>query len=368
MQIDSLQLEHFRNYESLSVHFHPNVNVIYGANAQGKTNLLEAIAYFSHAKSIRSRSDRDMISFSQSGSSLCAHIHSRNRDFTLETVLNRNGRKKLIKNGVRLKSGTEIIGILNTVLFSPEDLYLIREGAATRRRFLDASISQLRPRYAQALAEYNRLYDHKLRILKDWREKPSLLNTLDDFNLRLAQAGAILIHYRAHYIQKLQEFAQPIHREFSGGREQLDLSYQTVKEITDAEAVPSQLLPQLLAQQSRLRQAELDSESCLAGAHKDDLLITINGYSAKAFGSQGQIRTAALSLKLAEREIFCHDTGEYPVLLLDDVLSELDPARQEFVLNRIQGGQVFITCCEEERLRFLKNGSVFHVQNGFISE
>lgn len=368
MRVTSLQLEQFRNYSTLSAEFHPGINIIYGENAQGKTNLLEAISYFSHARSERTRSDREMIAFGCDAAALRIGIRSRDRDFQLEAVLNRTGRKKLSKNGIRAKSGMDFAGILNTVLFSPEDLYLIREGAAARRRFLDASISQLRPRYAQALTEYNRLYDHKLRILKDWREKPDLLETLDDFNLRLAQTGAVLIHYRAHYIRKLREYAPAIHLEFSGGRERLELSYQTVKEVTDAEAVPSKLLPQLLAQQSRLRQAELDSESCLAGAHKDDLLIKISGYSAKSFGSQGQIRTAALSLKLAEREIFYHDTGEYPVLLLDDVLSELDPARQEFVLNRIQGGQVFITCCEEERLHILKDGKIFRIRNGAILE
>ena len=366
MRVTNISLENFRNYRNSSIQFHPGINVIYGENAQGKTNLLEAVNYLTSARSMRARSDRELITFGEEYAKICERVWSENREIELEARISVNGRKKLSKNGVHLKNGTELSGILNTVLFSPDDLYLIRGGAAIRRRFLDASICQLRPRYAKALSEYNRIYEHKLRILKDWREKEDLLEPLDEFNFQLAQTEAVLIHYRAHYIRKLKEYAPPIHQEFSGGREKLDFSYQTVKEITNPEDSPSVLLPLLLEQQKRLKSAELESESCLAGAHKDDLIITLNGNSAKTYGSQGQIRTAALSLKLAEREIFYNDSGEYPVLLLDDVLSELDPKRQNFVLNRIQGGQVFITCCEDERLESLKDGMVFHIHGGKV--
>ena len=256
--------------------------------------------------------------------------------------------------------------MLNTVLFCPEDLYLIREGAAARRRFLDSAICQLRPRYAQALAEYGRLYEHKTRILRDWSEHPSLLSALDDFDLRMAQMGALLIHYRAHFVKRLQEAAPPIHRDFSGGGEELSLTYTTVSNIPDPLASPKELLPLLLDHQARHKQAELDSRQCLSGPHKDDLLVDINGLSAKTYGSQGQTRTAALSLKLAQREIFQAETEEWPVLLLDDVLSELDSRRQAFILNRIRGGQVFITCCEEEKLEGLEGGKAFHVQGGSL--
>ncbi len=368
MRVDALQLEGFRNYTHLQAEFHPGINVIYGENAQGKTNLLEAVGYFSGARSPRARSEKELILFGSPTATLQARVWSRERDFLLEARLSRTGKRQLKKNGVKLRAATELSGIVTTVLFSPEDLFLIREGAAVRRRFLDISISQLRPRYAQALSEYHRLYEHKLRILKDWKEKPDLLPLLEDFNLRMAQMGALLIHYRAHYVRKLQEIAPEIHHRFSGGREQLTLEYQTVKEIPDPKARPEQLLPFLLAQQARLRQAELEAQSCLAGPHKDDILVNINGISTKTYGSQGQTRTAALSFKLAEREIAFHDTGEYPILLLDDVLSELDPKRQEFVLNCIKGGQVFITCCEEERLQTLEEGKLFHIREGSIIE
>jgi DNA replication and repair protein RecF len=366
MRVDALQLEGFRNYDQLYAQFHPGINVIYGENAQGKTNLLEAVSFLAAAKSHRARSDRELISFGRDYGSILAQVWSGERQFMLECQLRRGGRRQLKKNGVKLKSAAELSGILTTVLFCPEDLYLIREGAATRRRFLDTSICQLRPRYAKALGEYNRLYEHKTRILRDWKEKPDLLAPLEEFNIRMAQTGAILIHYRAHYIRKLREYAPDIHRDFSGGREELSLRYETVREVTDPEAQPSVLCSQLLRQMERLHDAELEARSCLAGPHKDDLLVDINGISAKTYGSQGQTRTAALSLKLAEREIAFRDQGEYPVLLLDDVLSELDPRRQEYVLNRIKGGQVFITCCEDERLETMEEGKVFHIHGGTI--
>ena len=364
MIVKSLELDFFRNYTHLEACFDPRVNLIYGDNAQGKTNLLEAIAYLSTARSHRARYDREMIMMDIDSAFLKGEVQSRDRDFTLEAKLLRGKGRQLYSNGVRLKTAGELSGILTTVLFCPEDLYLIREGGAARRKFLDSAICQLRPRYAAALAEYNRLYDHKTRILRDWPENPSLLATLDDFNLRMAQTGAILIHYRAHFVKRLREHAPAIHADFSGGRETLGLSYETVSTVDDPMANPRDILPRLLDHQESHRQAEIDSRQCLSGPHKDDLLVDINGSSAKVYGSQGQTRTAALSLKLAQREIFQEETGQWPVLLLDDVLSELDGKRQSFVLNRIKGGQVFITCCEEEKLEGLEGGKAFHIRGG----
>ena len=366
MILRSLELDYFRNYLHFEAAFDNRVNLIYGDNAQGKTNLLEAIAYLSSARSHRARYDREMIGMDQTAADIRGIVESRGRTFTVEAQLARGRTRKLFSNGVRLKNAGELAGVLNTVLFCPEDLYLIREGAAARRRFLDSAICQLRPRYAQALAEYGRLYEHKTRILRDWSEHPSLLSALDDFDLRMAQMGALLIHYRAHFVKRLQEAAPPIHRDFSGGGEELSLTYTTVSNIPDPLASPKELLPLLLDHQARHKQAELDSRQCLSGPHKDDLLVDINGLSAKTYGSQGQTRTAALSLKLAQREIFQAETEEWPVLLLDDVLSELDSRRQAFILNRIRGGQVFITCCEEEKLEGLEGGKAFHVQGGSL--
>jgi len=365
MRLDALTLDFFRNYLHLEAEFDPGVNVIYGDNAQGKTNLLEAVAYLSGV-SPRARYDKELIQFGVDSAFLKGKVFSRDRDFVLEANLFRGKSRQLFSNGVRLKSAAGLSEILNTVLFCPEDLYIIREGAAARRKFLDDCISQLRPRYAQALAEYKRLYEHKTRILRDSEEKPSLLDTLDEFSLSMAKAGAVLIHYRVHFVRRLMEVAPPIHADFSGGREKLNLRYETVSTVTDPEASPREILPELLRHQESHRAAEIASRMCLSGPHKDDLVVEIDGNLAKTYSSQGQTRTAALSLKLAARDIFWQDTGEYPLLLLDDVLSELDPRRQEFVLNRIRGGQVFITCCEDDRLSSLIKGKVFHVREGAI--
>ncbi len=368
MTVDQISLDFFRNYVHGEARFHPGVNVIAGENAQGKTNLLEAVAYLSSASSHRARYDRELIRHGVDSAFIKAELTSRGRKMVLEADLHRGTRRRLRSNGVGLKTAGELSGILNTVLFCPEDLYLIREGAEARRRFLDGCICQLRPRYARALAEYKRLYQHKTRILKDGEQHPSLLDALDDFSLRMAQCGAVIVHYRAHFVKRLNQAAPDIHADCSGGRERLALRYETVSAVTDPEAPPRELLPQLLAHQEAHREAELRAKSCLSGPHKDELAVEINGECAKAYASQGQTRTAALALKLAARDIFRQETGEWPVLLLDDVLSELDLRRQEFVLNRITSGQVFITCCEEEKLARLREGRAFHVRDGVLYE
>ena len=363
MILKRLELDFFRNYVHAEADFAPGVNVIWGENAQGKTNLLEAAAYLSSARSHRARYDRELIQFGVDHAFLKGEVFSRQRDFILEARLHRGERRQLFSNGVKLKSAGELGEVLNTILFCPEDLSLIREGAAERRRFLDDAICQLRPKYAAALAEYKRLYEQKTRILRDWEEKPSLLDTLDDFNLRMAQVGAVLIHYRAHFVKRLGALAPPIQSDFSGGREQLDLRYETVSTVTDPEAPPKAILEQLLEHQQTHRRAELDSRQCLSGPHKDDLAVEVDGRPARQYASQGQTRTAALSLKLACRELFREDTGEWPVLLLDDVLSELDARRQSFVLERIDGDQVLITCCEEDK-SVPVSGKRFQIKGG----
>ena len=360
MTLHKLELDFFRNYVHLEAEFAPGVNVILGENAQGKTNLLEAAAYLSSARSHRARYDRELVQFGVDHAFLKGEVSSRGRDFTQEARLHRGERRQLFSNGVKLKTAGELGEVLNTILFCPEDLSLIRAGAAERRRFLDDAICQLRPKYAAALSEYKRLYEQKTRILRDWEEYPSLLDTLDDFNLRMAQVGAVVIHYRAYFVKRLAALAPPIQSDFSGGRERLTLRYETVSTVTDPEAPAKVLLEELLDHQQSHRRAELDSRQCLSGPHKDDLAIEIDGQVARQFASQGQTRTAALSLKLACRELFQEDREEWPVLLLDDVLSELDARRQSFVLERIRGGQVLITCCEDDkRSPAVENGFSF---------
>lgn len=363
MTCNALKLERFRNYNRLEVEFDPRVNLIYGDNAQGKTNLLEAVAYLSSARSHRTRFDRELIMLGENDAVVESGISSRSRDFVLKAQLARGRTRRLWSNGVKLKTAGELGEVLNTILFCPEDLSLIRAGAAERRRFLDDAICQLRPKYAAALSEYKRLYEQKTRILRDWEEYPSLLDTLDDFNLRMAQVGAVVIHYRAYFVKRLAALAPPIQSDFSGGREKLTLRYETVSTVTDPEAPAKVLLEELLDHQQSHRRAELDSRQCLSGPHKDDLAIEIDGQVARQFASQGQTRTAALSLKLACRELFQEDREEWPVLLLDDVLSELDARRQSFVLERIRGGQVLITCCEDDK-KVTGGGKRFLIRGG----
>jgi len=366
MIIQNLKLEQFRNYQNLNLTCSPELNVIHGENAQGKTNLLEAIAYLSTTHSHRTRYDKELINFSAERAYLAATLSTKGRDFLLEAHLARGRRRQLFSNQIRLNNSTELSGILQTILFCPEDLDLIRDGPAARRRFLDSCICQLRPRYTAALIQYQRLYEHKSHILRDSAEKPALLETLDIFNRQLAQTGAILIRYRAYFIQRLREYAATIHQDFSGNKEILTLQYQTVKTIQDPQAPVPDLIRWLEEHQNSHRQAELTTGTCLSGPHKDDLILEINGKSARQFASQGQTRTAALSLKLGARELFFHETGEWPVLLLDDVLSELDRKRQSFILERITGGQVFLTCCDDMELDRLRRGTQFHIRNGAV--
>ena len=363
MQLNSLQLRGFRNYTALSVDFVPGVNLILGDNAQGKTNLLEAIHYLSTGHGFRTRKEAELLQFGADFADLEAEITSQDREQTLKMVIF-SGRKprQLFLNGVKQKSFQQFHGLLTTVLFCPEDLMVLKSGASARRKLLDQALCQLRPGYEKAMTEYTRLLEHKTRILKDWREYPGLADTLPEFNQRMAQVGAILIGYRANYLEKLARCTGNYHLEFSGGREALQLSYKTVSTVADPLSPRAELEQKIMEHQESHLRAELDSGQCLTGPHKDDFDVLLDGVSLKAFGSQGQTRTAAISLKLAEREIFRDDTGEEPVLLLDDVLSELDARRQDFVLNQIKSGQVFITCCETDKLTEL--GKVFLIRNG----
>ena len=366
MRIDRLELERFRNYGRQAADFDPRCNVILGENAQGKTNLLEALVYLSRGRSPRARTDREMIGFDAPAARMAARVLAREREFSVEVELFRERRRRMSVNHVPAKSGAALGGVYQTVFFCPEDLFLIREGAAARRKFMDTALCQLRPRYAAALAAYGRAQDHKTRILRDAEERPDLLAALPEFNEQLVRLGAVLIHYRHRFALRLGEYAAVHHRECSGGKEALEIRYRTVSSVEDPGAEGSVLTEQLRRHMAEHQAAERSSRLCLSGPHKDDLLVSIDGRDARQYASQGQTRTAALAMKLAEREIYHNAFGEYPVLLLDDVLSELDPRRQEFVLNRIAGGQVFITCCEDDRLPQLLGGRVFHVSRGEI--
>ena len=367
MIVKEINLTGFRNYCNEGVRFGDGVNIITGSNAQGKTNLIEAVYYLAAGRSFRPAADKELISLERDSAIIKADIFSTEREQTLEARLFRGRRRELYANGVKLKKASELTGRLTAVMFGPDDLDMIKDGAAVRRKLMDQCLSQLRPGYLAALMEFNRLYEHKTRILRDYHEKPSLLDLLDDFDLSLAQHSARLIYYRSAFAASLSSRAAAIHSEFSDGTESLTIKYNTVGGMDAAGKKPEQILPELLEHQREYRKAELRSGLCLSGAHKDDLEIEIGGTSARKFASQGQARTAAVSIKLAERDIHYEDRGEYPVLLLDDVLSELDSMRQRFILSRIIHGQVLITCCDDTVVSSAPGGTVIRVESGRLT-
>ena len=365
MNLTNLQLRDFRNYETLDLDFEPGVNLIVGNNAQGKTNLLEAICYAGSGKSFRALKTGEMIRFGADFAEIEAKVCAQERSQSLRFVLFQGSRpRQIFRNGVKKKSASELSGVLPTVLFCPEDLMVLKTGAAQRRRLGDHALCALRPNYDAALTEYNRILDQKSRILKDHHDYPHLLDVLPEYNTRLCQVGALLISYRARFYDSLGKAAAKYHDQFSGGAEEFLLSYKTVSTVKDPFASVSQLTQDLLDHQASHKKAELESGQCLTGPHKDDFDVSLSGINLKSYGSQGQTRTAAISLKLAQRELMGREWGEEPVLLLDDVLSELDQGRQDFVLNQIVSGQVFITCCEPGR--FTKLGKTIEISKGKV--
>ena len=365
MQLSEIHIRDFRNYETLSLDFSPEVNLIVGDNAQGKTNLIEAIGYLGSGKSFRAQKTSELVRIGADFADISGSVFSQERQQTLRWVLFPSGRQRqLYANGVKKKTAGEISGILQTVLFCPEDLMVLKTGASPRRRLADHALCQLRPNYEAALTEYNRILEQKSRILKDRFDNPALLEILPEYNTRLCQVGALLISYRARFFEGLGKAAAVYHDQFSGGKEAFSLTYHTVSTVKDPFASVSVLTQELQEHLERHYRAELESMQCLTGPHKDDFDVSLSELSVKTFGSQGQVRTAAISLKLAQRELMEREGGQMPVLLLDDVLSELDPGRQDFILNQITGGQVFITCCEPGR--FTKLGKTIEIENGNV--
>ncbi|MDR3207911.1 MAG: DNA replication/repair protein RecF [Oscillospiraceae bacterium] len=363
VRVETLRLFNFRNYADQEVSFAPGVNILWGDNAQGKTNLLEAVFYFGGGKSYRAHRDAELIRFGQAEGLAAARVWSGGRTQALEARFFAQGRRGLYANGVKLSSPRDMVGRLPCVLFGPEELGLIREGAAARRRFMDLALCQLRPRYLSLLAEYNRLHAHKTRVLRDGRMGNPLAGTLPDFNRRLAQTGGALTVFRAAFIARVAAAAAGLHADVTEGRERLALSYRCKPVWSEGRGEAEQaeaLYESLCAHET----AEWAAGRCLVGPHKDDAEALLDGVSARDFGSQGQARTAALAMKLAERQVFTEEFGAYPVLLLDDVLSELDPGRQDYVLHKIEDGQVLITCCEPARMTTLKGGRAVHIVGG----
>lgn len=359
MIIKSIELKNFRNYEDLNISFDEGTNIFYGDNAQGKTNILEAAYLSGTTKSHKSSKDKEMIRFGEQEAHIRTVVVKREKEYQIDMHLKHNRSKGIAINRVPIKKASELFGILNMVFFSPEDLNIIKNGPSERRRFLDSELCQLDKIYLADLTNYNKILNQRNKLLKDMVYRPDLADTLFVWDLQLAETGKKIISRRKQFVKELNEIVHGIHYKISGGREELLIQYE-----------PS--VDESIFNEELVRVRERDKKQCMTsvGPHRDDLLFSIRDVDIRKFGSQGQQRTSALSLKLSEIELVKRSIHETPVLLLDDVLSELDSNRQNYLLNSIYDTQTMITCTgldEFVRNRFQIN-KVFQVVNGTVTE
>ncbi len=357
MYIESLQLKNFRNYESLDLLFDPGTNILYGDNAQGKTNVLEAIYLCGTTKSHRASKDKEVIRFQEEESHICMRLVKNALPYKLDMHLKKHKPKGAAINGIPIHKAGELFGVVNLVFFSPEDLNLIREGPGARRKFLDLELCQLDKIYLSDLQNYNKIIIQRNKLLKDIVFQPKLKETLDVWDAQLLQYGKRMIAKRRAFIRQLGEIIRDIHANLTGGEETLSLKYEP--NVTE-EAYEALL--------SANRKKDLKMRTSTTGPHRDDLCVKLNGFDIRRYGSRGQQRTAALSLKLSEIYLVKKIIRDTPVLLLDDVLSELDGNRQNYLLDSIHDIQTFITCTGLDD--FVNNrfqiDKIYHVSNGSI--
>lgn len=359
MVIKSLKLKNYRNYELLNLTFDPKTNILYGDNAQGKTNILEALYLSGTTKSHRGTKDRDLIQFGREESHLETVVEKNGVLFQIDMHLKKNSPKGIAINKIPIRRAGELFGIVHFVFFSPEDLNIIKEGPAGRRRFIDLELSQLDKVYLSNLSNYNRIINQRNSLLKEIVYQKDLIDTLDIWDMQLAEYGTKIIECRKKFIDEVNRIIGGIHEKLTGGRENIELSY---------ESSAGELSMEEMLRKNRERDIRFKSTS--AGPHRDDLCFRVGDLDIRKFGSQGQQRTAALSLKLSEIELvkmLIHDT---PILLLDDVLSELDKNRQNYLLDSIHDIQTVITCTGLDEFvnhRFSIN-KIFYVKNGTVAK
>ncbi len=361
MYISSVELNNFRNYTKEKIEFSPLTNVIYGRNAQGKTNILEAVYIFSHGKSHRAKSDRELIKFDEAFSKLSIKFHDSDRGYSALMQLTKNGKKSIKINHVQITKLSMLMNYLNVVMFSPEDLSIIKGSPGLRRRFADEAISQLYPGYLVSLIEYHRALEQKNSLLKSLKANGKKSDiTLSVWNEQLAKSGAKIMKYRAEFTELLNNYASQIQSEISA--EKLCIEY--APSIKREEIGEEEFLEYLENHQRR----EIEFASSLFGIQRDDLSVTVDGNEVRTYGSQGQQRTAALSMKIAQADYIHHIKGEYPVLLLDDIMSELDINRRSYLSEKIRGKQVLITCTDTDLIKSTDTTKLFHVENGAVKE
>ena len=368
MYLQELQLQQFRNYPTAKLTFGQGINVLLGENAQGKTNLLEAIYVLALTRSHRTANDHDLVNWQAKTAKVSGRVVKAAGAVTLELTFSRQGKRARV-NHLEQARLSQYVGQLNVILFAPEDLAIVKGAPTVRRRFMDMEFGQMNPRYLYNLSQYRTLLKQRNRYLKDLQHKQNkdllFLSVLSD---QLAAFGAEIIAQWLAMLQKLEHWAQAIHGEISQQREELTFHYATQvadDQLTDVPTITAALSALYAKQQDK----ELYQGTTLVGPHRDDLHFQVNGKNVQTFGSQGQQRTTALSVKLAEIDLMKEETGEYPVLLLDDVLSELDDARQTHLLTAIQDKvQTFITTTSLSGItrQLIKDPTIFHVAEGTV--
>ena len=333
MYIESLELKNYRNYQDLQLDFDKGTNIFYGDNAQGKTNILESVYLCGTTKSHRGSKDKEIIRFGEEESHIRMMIRKDELSYKIDMHLRKNKAKGVAINGLPIKKARELFGIVNLVFFSPEDLNIIKNGPGERRRFMDLELCQLDQIYLTDLAGYNHIVNQRNRLLKDLYMNPSLRETLDIWDMQMLQYGTKIIKKRKEFVRDLNQVIQDIHHNLTGGIEHLEVVYEPSTEAEDFENVLK-----------KNRERDIRMKMTSAGPHRDDLSFVVNGIDIRKYGSQGQQRTAALSLKLSEIYLVKEKIKDTPILLLDDVLSELDNNRQTYLLDCIHDIQTLITC------------------------
>ncbi|WP_449538289.1 DNA replication/repair protein RecF [Ferdinandcohnia sp. Marseille-Q9671] len=370
MFIEEIKLTNYRNYEKLSIQFEDKVNVILGENAQGKTNVMESLYVLAMAKSHRTSNDKDLIRWDEEYAKIEGRVQKRNGPLSLQLVVSKKG-KKAKSNHLEQQKLSQYVGNMNVVMFAPEDLNLVKGSPQVRRRFIDMEIGQVSAVYLHDLSQYQKILhqrNHYLKQLQTKRQKDQTM--LDVLTSQLTHAATKIVKKRIEFLVLLQKWAEPIHHGISRGIETLQIEYKPSIEVLETGDL-SKMVDVYDEKFAKIREREIERGVTLAGPHRDDLAFFVNGKDVQTFGSQGQQRTTALSLKLAEIELIHSEIGEYPILLLDDVLSELDDFRQSHLLNTIQGKvQTFVTTTSVEGINHetLKQAATFEVSAGVISK
>ena len=358
MIIKSIELADYRNYDSLIMEFCEGTNILYGDNAQGKTNILEAIYVASTTKSHKGSKDKDIVNFDKEEAHIRTYIEKEGVNTRIDMHLRKSKSKGIAIDGQKIKKAADLLGLCNVVFFSPEDLGIIKNGPSERRRFVDMELCQLDNFYLYNLNNYNKIINQRNKLLKDMYMNPQLKETLNIWDMQLVSYGSKIIERRKLFVEQLNEIIYDIHKKLSGGKEELTIKYEPDVDINEFEQ-------KLKYSQDR----DIKTKMTSVGPHRDDFCFLVGDTDIRKFGSQGQQRTAALSLKLSEIELVKKITKDTPILLLDDVLSELDSNRQNYLLNSIGDIQTIITCTGLEE--FVNNrfeiDRVFKVANGEVT-